>query len=103
MLKDNPAVEGIKARRSTQVHRGQFDNRSRESSTKSISDEIKLNGVLSIYEKLIDYERGLYFKQIEEGFKVIDHDARTVIVDRDMAKRIRDGNVDWRALQKNSV
>lgn len=72
-------------------------------STNSISEEIKLGGLSSKYEKMITDEELKCFPLIEAEFKVIASDTRPVIVDKAISNQVCHGNIDWRGIQKNSV
>lgn len=74
-----------------------------ELTTKSISDEIALYGLSGKYKKLVINEEIQNFIQVENDFKVIDSDTRIVIVNSNIAKRMKYESVDWRELQKVSV
>lgn len=101
MLKINPGMK-----ESAAILRGYFEcdmEINPELSTKSIEDEIKMYGVSSNYIKLVDNEALQNFRIVEEKFKVIDTNTRIVVVNQELADRIRYGEIDWRELQKDSV
>ena len=72
-------------------------------STNSISSEIRSRGVSSIYAKLLEEESNMEFPSVQKDFTVIDSDTRLTVVDSDIAKRIQNGNIDWRLLQRSLV
>jgi CRISPR/Cas system-associated endonuclease/helicase Cas3 len=75
-----------------------------ELSTDSIAQEIRRHGLSSTYNDLLEYEGTNCFITVEQEFKVIDHDTKTVVVDMELAERIRNHEkIDWRELQSNSV
>ena len=76
---------------------------SQELCTKAISDEIRLGGINKIFTELLEAESHLGFKTVDSLFNVIEADTRFVIVDPDIAARIKSGDINWRELQKNSV
>lgn len=101
MLKINPGMK-----ESAAILRGYFERNVQirpELSTKSIADEIRLYGVSEKYKKLISNENLLNFPLVEKDFKVIETDTRIVVVDRQIADKIKYGVIDWRELQRNSV
>jgi CRISPR-associated endonuclease/helicase Cas3 len=71
--------------------------------TIAIEEELKLHGVNSKYQELLDDENLCNFIVVENKFKVIDTDTRIALVSADFAQGICRGVVDWRALQRNSV
>lgn len=101
MLKLNPGLK-----QAATVLKGYFESKtiiSPELSTQSISDEIALYGLSGTHKKLVSSEESQNFPQVERDFKVIDTNTRLVIVDKDIAKRLQYGKVDWKELQQVSV
>ncbi|MGI5899772.1 MAG: CRISPR-associated protein, partial [Christensenellales bacterium] len=74
-----------------------------ELSTQSIADEIALYGLSEKHKKLISNEGLQNFPQVEQDFKVIDTDTRLAIVDKEIARCLKYGMVDWKELQQVSV
>jgi CRISPR-associated endonuclease Cas3-HD len=75
-----------------------------ELSTESIKEEITTDVVSSIYEKLVLAEQINRFPEVEKLFKVINTDTRLVLVDDELADKIKNHKkVDWLELQKKSV
>lgn len=101
MLKLNPALKHS----STVLKHYLEQNRtiSPQLTTQSIEDEIALYGLNSVYRKLMEYEELQNFPQVEHDFKVIDSDTRLAVVDAEVAKRLRAGEISWQELQKTSV
>lgn len=101
MLKLNPALNhsGIVLKNYLEQNR----TISPQLTTQSIQDEIKLYGLNRTHRKLMEYETLQNFPQVEHDFKVINSDTRLAIVDADIAKRLRAGEVRWQELQKTSV
>lgn len=101
MLKNNPGLK-----QSATVLKGYFE-RGRaiapELSTQSISDEIVLYGLSGKHKKLIRYEALKNFPQVEHDFQVIDTDTHLVVVDSNVADRLRYGRINWHELQRVSV
>jgi CRISPR-associated endonuclease/helicase Cas3 len=101
MLKLNPGLK-----QAATVLKDYFESNasiSPELSTQSIADEIALYGLSGRHKKLVSSEELQNFPQVEQDFKVIDTDKRLVVVDKDIANRLRYGMVDWRELQQMSV
>lgn len=101
MLRDNPGMK-----ESAEVLRNYIENDIEISpalSKKSLEDEIRLKGVNEAYRSLTKDEKLQCFRSVEDKFKVIASDTRTVVVGKDMTTRIRNGTVGWREIQKNSV
>jgi len=71
--------------------------------TDAISNEILLQGQSGIYKELIKAEKEMGFKTVEENFSIIESDTRLVVVSDDVAERVRNGELDWRELQRHSV
>ncbi len=55
------------------------------------------------YEALLRAEGKKEFKTVKEKFKVIDSNTVPVIISTDLAGRIRNGQTDWKEVQRNSV
>lgn len=101
MLKSNPALL-----QPAKVLRGYFADEvpiCPQLTTRSISDEIALYGLGGKHRDLIKNETLQNFKSVQHDFKVIDSDTRIAVVDADVAQKLRDGEMDWRELQKVSV
>lgn len=91
---------------SASILRGYFEHNidiTPELSTQSIEDEIRLGGLNSKYKCLLNHEKMYNFNDVKNDFKVIKNDTVIVVVDKDLANRIRYGEIDWNELQKNSV
>lgn len=72
--------------------------------TKALEQEIRMQGVSSVFEKLRIAEKQNRFPVVEKKFKVIDTDTRPVIVDPLLIKRISEHQqVDWKEIQAGSV
>ncbi len=72
--------------------------------TKALEQEIRMSGVSSVFEKLRIAEKQNRFPLVEEKFKVIDTDTRTVVVDPGLIERISGHkSVDWKEIQTKSV
>lgn len=90
---------------STRILREFFEN-GREISpalcTEAMKREIREQGTFS--EKLVEKEKGFGFQTVEREFKVIDDKSQLVVVNSDLADRIRNfEDVSWQAIQKYSV
>jgi CRISPR/Cas system-associated endonuclease/helicase Cas3 len=70
--------------------------------TEALKREIRMAG--EELEKLLRAEQEMRFPQVENEFKVIKSDTRTVIINDDISKRIENfERVEWREIQNNSV
>lgn len=101
MLKLNPGLK-----QAATVLKDYFESNasiSPELSTQSIADEIALYGLSEKHKKLISNEGLQNFPQVEQDFKVIDTDTRLAIVDKEIARCLKYGMVDWKELQQVSV
>lgn len=101
ILKENPGM-----RNSSEILRGYIEHGMEISpmlSTQSIADEIRLSGVGSKYKELLVYENTNSFQSVEKSFQVIDSDTRIVVVDKEIASKLKYDKVNWQELQKNSV
>lgn len=75
-----------------------------ELSTNSIKDELQRRKIESKeMQSLIDAEAIQNFKTVNDRFHVIENDAIPVIVKVDVAERIKQGQANWREVQKYSV
>jgi len=71
--------------------------------TWAIEKELKLYGSDSMSKQLPDKEREHNFPFVNQNFKVIDSDTRIAVVDKNIANNIREGTINWRELQENSL
>jgi CRISPR/Cas system-associated endonuclease/helicase Cas3 len=70
--------------------------------TDVLKREIRLAGTFS--DELLRSEEMMRFPQVERGFRVIDSDTWTVVIDEDFIKKLENHEpVDWREMQKSSV
>ncbi len=70
--------------------------------TNALKREIRLAGSFSDLQ--LNSEKGLRFPQVEKGFRVIDSDTRTVVIDEEIITKLENYiSVDWREIQKSSV
>lgn len=75
-----------------------------ELSTKSIRDELQRGKTeTKEMQALIEAEAIQNFKTVNDRFHVIENDAIPVIVQDDVAERIKQGQGNWREVQKYSV
>lgn len=75
-----------------------------ELSTKSIRDELQRGkSETKEMQALIEAEAIQNFKTVNDRFHVIENDAIPVIVQADVAERIKQGQGNWREVQKYSV
>jgi CRISPR/Cas system-associated endonuclease/helicase Cas3 len=98
---ENPSI-----RSSAQVLRTYFEHNvpiTYELSTDAINIELKLQGVSKVYKTLLKYEHNLCFESVEKEFNVIENDSYLAIVNPAFAEQLKQGNTDWRELQKHSV
>jgi CRISPR/Cas system-associated endonuclease/helicase Cas3 len=101
MLKRNPGIKESAAILKTYFERDRII--APELSTQSIADEISLYGLSGLHKRIIDYEQSKNFPQVEKQFKVIDTDTRLVVVDPNVAERLRYSSVSWKELQRVTV
>jgi CRISPR/Cas system-associated endonuclease/helicase Cas3 len=100
-INENPAVKDA-----AEVLRSYFaDNAtiSQDLCTNAISDEIRLRGVSKVYKELLNCECDRSFMTVEKKFKVIEASTRLVVVDEEIASRVKHNKISWKELQKNSV
>jgi CRISPR/Cas system-associated endonuclease/helicase Cas3 len=73
--------------------------------TEALKRELQLNPIVeSLLNRIVNEERRLRFPEVERMFKIITADSRTVIVNRDIIRRIESFEyVDWREIQRHSV
>lgn len=75
-----------------------------ELSTKSIRDELQRGKTeTKEMQALIEAEAIQNFKTVNDRFHVIENDAIPVIIQADVAERIKQGQGNWREVQKYSV
>lgn len=73
-------------------------------STKSIRDELyRGKSEAKQMKTMLEAERSLNFKTVNDQFHVIESDTVTVIVDAELAEDIRQGGGTWQEVQKRSV
>ena len=78
---------------------------SAESCTEALRRELRLDpGSESLLAKVAKAESLMNFPEVEKLFRIISADTRTVLVDKDVVKRIESFEpVNWRDIQRNSV
>jgi len=101
MLKSNPGIKNAASVLRELFSRGIVIEPSL--TTKAIEDEIKLYGVDSLHKKIVAKEKDKDFPFVDNNFQVIETITKIAVVDDCIAQKIRDGKVDWRELQNNSV
>lgn len=71
--------------------------------TKTISKEIEQGGLKNLSSELLQNEKSLNFKKVENEFNVISSNSKLTVVDNSVADDLKFGFIDWQALQKVSV
>ncbi len=71
--------------------------------TDAIQKEIKLYGINSLSDQLIEREGARDFIFVDDNFRVIESDTRLAVVDEHTAKAVAAGSFSWCELQKNSL
>ena len=74
-----------------------------ERSTQSVRDELNRGGTPDLVKMLRKAEKSLNFPEVDKTFKVIDDNTVLVIADTELIQNIRDGKLDWTALQKKGI
>lgn len=100
-LKINPGMQN-----SSRVLKSYFEKNVSihpELTTQAIKDELALYGTNGEDHNIIELEQDKCFPGVEKAFKIIDTDTRIAVVDEKTAEEIRQGSMDWQALQRNSV
>jgi CRISPR-associated endonuclease/helicase Cas3 len=57
----------------------------------------------SLHKKLLEQETEHNFPFVDDKFTVIDTDTRITVVDEAIVKKIRNGHINWRELQRSSL
>lgn len=101
LLNDNPALKD-----SERILTRYFQNKERisaELSTRSICDELNISDISKFVDILDLAEKSHSFRDVAEKFRIIDSDTVPVISDKELKEKIRNGNCDWKDIQKKSV
>ncbi len=99
MLSENPTTEDAE-----RVLRSIFRRRlpiSPELCTQAIISEI--NRSAETRTSLLQEERKQNYRNVGEGFKVIEGDTVLVIADKELKQRLCNGQADWKEIQRKSV
>ncbi|MDR3164610.1 MAG: CRISPR-associated endonuclease Cas3'' [Synergistaceae bacterium] len=101
MLKSNPGIKNAAAVLREFIEKN--EQITPHLTTRAIEKEIKLYGLNSLHSELLRNETALDFPFVSKNFIVIDSDTRIVVVNAELAERIKHKGASWRELQRQSV
>lgn len=74
-----------------------------ERSTQSVRNELNRGGTPELVKTLRKAEKSRNFREVAKAFHVIEGDTVLVIADTELAQSIREGKLDWTALQRKGI
>lgn len=101
MLKNNPSLQDSIYILSRYFRDGV--NISANLSTKAICDELNRDNILDFVNDLDRAEKAQNFVDVADKFKIIDSDTVPVITDEDLKRKIKNGDCNWKDIQKKAV
>ncbi len=107
MREDEPALVANPAvKDSAMILSGYFDTEtaiSPELSTEAIARELIRSTNADKAQNLVKAEKNLCFKEVNDGYSIIDSDSVLVMVDDDLKQALLYGGCSWKEIQKRAV